>query len=299
MTLKEADAIANAAVAEQVLADGLTTSTINAAIDRGLARLRQSLGNNYEVLRDLGSLSVNNEVVTSIIGPGLLLLPAESRSTYEQLFSDAITTASERGFVMGNAIASNLDPTFTESEIAADVSRAEDAARRLYRHIEDFRSIAIATITLAIQQQWTVNRVQEQLALGTGRLKGRVSDNIAKTEGQTALVAASAAVYALMEGAGQYDIWNVSYSEPTCSRCIARDGNVYKRGDAHIPLHGRGRCYWAPYNAKWDDKAYRAQRHREGLQVLRDAGLSPDYSASPFERAIGLSAPVAYLKAIG
>lgn len=298
MSLREAVKIGDRYIDQQVATDYTNTQIINRALDAGLARLRTAIAQGYPLLQNTGSLAVTEQLITQVLGSALYLLPLSERSRYEQFFNRLVGEATGLGSQMGADIAGELSGEVIVPNEAANPERGADAARRLYVHVEEFRAQAIALIGVALQQGWSDNRVADQLSTNTGKLKGRVSDNLTKTESATAIAAGLGIAYLLMDKGGKFETWNVSRTENTCGTCLSRDGNVYQAGAAYMPAHGRCHCFFVAWDPSWDDKQFRRDRHTEALDRLAQAGLAPSYGSSPFERGLGIPAPRPYLRAI-
>ena len=296
MTLRTAHRLLNEAIAQNAEADAQLTAEINATIDQGLRRLQGVLRQQYSSLQNAGTLQINEGVIMATLGDALVLLPLAQRRQWQQRYEELTAAALLLGTDAGTETALALDGE-TVRPGTQDNPDESDSARRLYNHIENLRTEAIAAIIAGLQQNQSVARVNSTIAVQAGKKKGRI-EAIAATRNHNALIAGTTAAMLLMRTQSEYDIWNVSFSERTCGYCLARDGNVYKRGDAFIPAHARCRCFFTAYHPKWDDPVFRRENHERSLAALEEAGRSPNYGATSFEKNAGLEAPKPYLRAI-
>lgn len=218
------------------------TRRINTALDAGLARLRRELSRQYETLRGIGTLQLSSQVVTALLNESLNLLPLSQQAQFTELYANMLGIEARQGVVTAQTVMTSLagDYRADSSQVSTDYSeRAEDAARRLYGHTQNFRMQAASAIALGIQQGQQQSRIEGLLNTQAGKLKGK-AENITRTESSNAFSTAMGTAMALtMSDRPVLEIWNVSWSENTCSFCAARDGKVYERGSVLYPAHGR------------------------------------------------------------
>jgi len=276
---------------------------IHQSLEEGFDAILGDLEDFYNGNKHLSSLEVQTTLRRSEKLAQLLRAieyPGQYESHVER-FTEAYIGASEQGAAMGSEIplvrgASAEDipsDDFSDVPFDAIVAQARDGADRLRNHQQTFIQGANAAVIESLVRGSGTRELKRQLREHLGKTKSK-ADQIARTEMVSALNTAAEARYA--RGNIKYFQSIATPSTTLCPFCAARNGNVYKLGDASIPYHPSGRCTSVAWDPKWqkgggtDDtfiEKYRADRIAE----LRALGYEPNYGVAPFEKMAGRSKP--------
>jgi SPP1 gp7 family putative phage head morphogenesis protein len=197
------------------------------------------------------------------------------------------------------AIANQPLQSFATVPIEAVRLQAENGARRLATHSEDFRNKASALVEQGLVQGLGVRKVAGVMRSLLGTTKGK-AESLVRTETLAAHNDAALANYS--RNSIQYVQLFATADRRLCPICAARNQQVYKLGESQPPLHPKCRCQISPYipaavelgliDAEWSQK-FRA----DAIAKLKAEGGEPDNGPSPFEKAAGQTkAPVPFWK---
>ena len=271
------------------------------SIDASFRRLERELRRRYPVWQSQGQLyAVQRRLLLLDELKDLLeLLHPDQREQYEQIFAEALQLTHRTGAAMADELVQLIDPGYPLHEfsgipIEAAALQARDGVERLYRYNDDFKRAVSGVVEQGLIQGWGASKVARVLR-GTDQMKGRFgvsqlkgkAETIARTEVMSALNDAAQQQYE-ESGIGHVQVINVP-SEALCRICAARNMRVYKIGTIRVPFHPRCRDILAPYTLEWQkqgltDDAFAKDYRRQGLDLIKQRGLTPDYGPTYWER---------------
>lgn len=270
---------------------------LDAALNISYRAMESQLLDRLQVLQPGGDIlgAQRAAVLVNDLAAVMQLVSPENSSDYERALERVLSEAGVEGDRLAAELLQAVRPesaTRPFAGIPLDVvaQQSRESVRRLRNHSEEFRQRASAAISQSLIQGWGATRTAGILRRELGITKGK-AEAIARTEIMSAFNRGAMNRYT---SAGiEFVQWVVTPSESLCRVCAARNMRVYRIKDAIVPAHPRCRCIVLPFDMAWqglglaDDEFARDYRQQIMAELAAD-GKTPDYGATPFERAAGL-----------
>lgn len=290
-----------------------TDSTLKALEDAEIKRLNSALDASYksleqELLRKYPNYTAEAKpdllatqrgiLLANELQQQLILIDPAREAEITARFEKLLGTASAEGATLGEElIALQQGDSFVKASATVPIEAVAYAAKqstdRLKSYDAKFAQEAGLIIQQGLIQGWGAMRVSEQLRGRLGVVKGR-AETIARTEVISAQNQAAQQTY--QSNGVDYVQIVATADDRICVFCSARNGNVYRLGEAQVPVHPRCRCFASPWSPEWaalgltSDKRT-ADFREQGIKALKAKGLEPNDGLTPFERAAGLTKP--------
>lgn len=275
----------------------LLNQVIDASFNRLIRRVRIQLRSTRAQDRATRNMIVLRELRS--------LIPVsrpDQVDAYDRLLTKLFNRASTMGNQVAEALSTQAGFSPPERNISASVPieatrAAVDQARGyLTKHGQQFATTASEIVAKGVLEGRDMTLVTSELQQRLGVVKSR-SETIVRTETLRAYNSASNSYYANL-GISEV-MWYATADSRTCSICVPRAGNIYKRGEVSVPAHPRCRCFLAP----WDPEiaanrpVYELSRLTHRREVLRDFQKAHPESvpnkAAVFEQAAPIPIPSA------
>lgn len=234
-------------------------TVLEAAFNRLMRRTRVHLRTPYgdPAQRNLAVLQTLRQLIPSWVRP-------EALDAYDKALRTLIIEGQRLGLLSAADATEQALPTRARVDVAvpldAVVAALQQAKTYLFRHGQRFAETGAQLIAQGIAEGRPTSSMVRDLRDNLGIVRSR-AETIVRTESLRAYNTAADRYYS----AQGIDVvlYYATSDDRTCPICTSRAGNVYRRGDIHLPLHPRCRCYLAPWSADTAELSASYARMRE------------------------------------